>query len=176
MTSLDLGVTKTPNGEMTASFRSGWLKHFRVVLSSAGGAALVFGFFSLLQREPEAGFGLLRQWGPWPIVVLVALAFLGRFMSRLNDTIQASFGAVVSSVQQGAEAHLRTADALGRLADQGGRQMQEVQRLAIYAAQEFPGVYERFDRQDAVLERQGRGIEEFAQVLKEHLSRGTNGD
>jgi hypothetical protein len=151
VTTLGLGLKEVPKGELAASFRLGWLKHFRVVLSSAGGAAMVLGLFELLQRQPIEGFRLLSVWGPWPIVALVALAFIGRFLSRMNDTIQTTFGSVVISVHQGVDAQTKTADALSRLADQGGRQAEQVERLAIYATQEFPFVYERFDRQDEML-------------------------
>lgn len=140
-----------PKGEVAASFRGGWLRHFRVALSSAGGAAVVVGIFELLQRQPIEGFRLLGVWGPWPIVALVALTFGGRFMSRLSDSLQTAFSALVSSAQQQAQASDRQANALSKLADQGGQQAEEVRRLAIYAAQEFPSVYERFNRQDEVL-------------------------
>ncbi|MDR3797976.1 MAG: hypothetical protein P4K93_07475 [Terracidiphilus sp.] len=146
--------------EASVSFRRGWLRHLQLGLRSAGGAAIVLAIFELLQRQPIAGFGLLSVWGPWPVVVLVGLAIFGRFLSRMNDTIQAAFTAVVSSVQDQTQASSRQADASGRqadaltkLAEQGGQQAEEVRRLAIYAAQEFPSVYERFDRQDAVLEK-----------------------
>ena len=151
MTTLGIGLAEVPKGEMAASFRLGWLRHIRIALSSAGGAAVILALFELLQRQPIEGFRLLGLWGPWPIVALVALAFVGRFLSRMNDTIQTTFGAVVTSVHQGVDAQTKTADALSRLADQGGRQAEQVERLAIYATQEFPFVYERFDKQDAIL-------------------------
>jgi hypothetical protein len=151
VTTLGIGLNEVPKGEVAASFRGGWLRHFRVALSSAGGAAVVVGIFELLQRQPIEGFRLLGVWGPWPIVALVALAFGGRFMSRLSDSLQTAFSALVSSAQQQAQASDRQANALSKLADQGGQQAEEVRRLAIYAAQEFPSVYERFNRQDEVL-------------------------
>jgi hypothetical protein len=151
VTTLGIGLNEVPKGEVAASFRGGWLRHFRVALSSAGGAAVVVGIFELLQRQPIEGFRLLGVWGPWPIVALVALTFGGRFMSRLSDSLQTAFSALVSSAQQQAQASDRQANALSKLADQGGQQAEEVRRLAIYAAQEFPSVYERFNRQDEVL-------------------------
>lgn len=144
-------AAKAQGSTVAVSFREGWLRHLRVGMGSAGWVALLLGLFALLQRQPAEGFGLLTSWGPWPFVALLGLGFLGHFMSRLNDTIQASFSAVVSSVQQGADAHGRTADALSRLADQGDRHAVELERLTIYAAQEFPGIYERLDQQDSVL-------------------------
>jgi hypothetical protein len=160
VTTLGLSEAAIPRAQVALGFRGGWLKHVRVALSSAGGAAIVMAIFELLQRQPTEGFRLLNVWGPWPVVVLVGVAMLGRFLSRMNDTVQTAFTAVVSSVQDQAQASSRQADAsdrqataLTRLAEQGGQQAEEVRRLAIYAAQEFPSVYERFDRQDAVLQK-----------------------
>lgn len=147
------GGEEPPSGEVSVGLRKGWVKHFRVALSSAGAAAAVWALADLIERSPRESFALLQLWGPWPIVALVGLALLGRFMSRMNDTIQTSFASVVQSSQLNAEAQGRTADALTRLADQGGKQGEEVRRLAIYAAQEFPSVYDRFDKQDAALEK-----------------------
>jgi hypothetical protein len=149
--SLPTVLAGAPQGEVSVRFRNGWVKNLRLVLTSAGGVALFLALFELLQRQPMEGFRLLTDWGPWPVVVLVALAIFGRFLSRMNDTVSVTFGAVVKGVQQGAEAQAKTADALTRLAEQGGRHAQEVERLTIYAAQEFPLLYERLDRQDAML-------------------------
>lgn len=172
MLSLAGGIADVSKGGVAVGFRNGWVRHVTVALSSAGGAAIVLAIFDLLQRQPSAGFGLLASWGPWPVVALVGLAFLGRFLSRMNDTIQVTFGAVVNSVQQsaeaqakGAEANVKTADALSRLADQGGRHSLEVERLTTYAVQEFPLVHERLDKQDDML-RQIHGL----------LSKGKNTD
>jgi hypothetical protein len=151
ITGLGLDSRTAPAGEVAASFRGGWLRHFKLALSSAGGAAIMFGLFDLLQREPAEGFKLLGQWGPWPVIALVALVLVGGFMSRMNETVQNSFGAVVSSVQQSAQASGKTAEALSRLADQGGRQGEEVRRLAIYAGRELGVISERLDAQDTVM-------------------------
>lgn len=158
MTTLGIGIVDAPKGEVVASFRRGWIRYLQVGLSSAGGAAIVLAIFELLQRQPTEGFRLLSVWGPWPVVVLVGLAILGQFLSRMNDTVQAAFTAVVSGVQDQAKASSRQADAsdrqataLTKLAEQGGQQAEEVRRLTIYAAQEFPSVYERFNQQDAAL-------------------------
>jgi len=151
MTLLGLGGGKSPDGELAVGFRRGWPNRFKLVLSSAGGAAVAFAAAELLEKQPREGFTLLLQWGPWPFIALVALALAGSIMSRLSETVQTTFEAVVKSSQQGAEAQGSIAGALTRLADQGGRQAQQVERLAIYAAQEFPSVYERFDKQDLAL-------------------------
>jgi hypothetical protein len=137
--------------EVGVTFRNGWVRHLRVVLSSAGGAAIILALFELIQRQPGDSFQLLTVWGPWPVVGIIGLAILGKFLSRINDSIQTAFSAAVTSVQQGSEAHIKTANALTQLAEQGGRQAQEIQRLAIYAAQEMSRISERMDDQDQML-------------------------
>lgn len=150
MTGLGLSGS-VPSGEMTATFKSGWLRHVKLVASSAGGAALAFALLSLLEKEPTEGFKLLGQWGPWPVLGLVGLIIGSSFLSRINETIGASFGAVVTSVQQQAEASRVHAEALMKLADQSGEQARETHRLAMFAAQESQSLYERLDQQDEVL-------------------------
>jgi hypothetical protein len=164
MTGLGL-TTGAPAGQVSGSTGSGRLKHFKVALSSAGGAAIVLAGFELLQKQPTEGFKLLGQWGPWPLIVLVALVMAGSFFSKLNDTISTSFSAIVTSAQQGVEvqskgveAQSKTADALSRLADQGNKQAEEVRRLAIYAAREFPAMYDRFDQLDASIAKLTEGM------------------
>jgi hypothetical protein len=149
-----------PSGEVAASFKGGWLRHFKLVLSSAGGAAAAIAVFSLLEKQPAEGFKLLGQWGPWPVIALVALVLVGGFMSRMNETVSTTFNAVVSGVdrmgrasQMQAEASGKTAEALTKLAEQGGRQHEEVRRLVMFTAQEIPGVYGRLDKQDEVLQQ-----------------------
>jgi hypothetical protein len=166
LTGLGIEAGGAPKGELAASFRGGRLRHFWVALSSAGGAAIVLGLFALLQRQPVEGFKLLGLWGPWPVLALVALALLAPFMSRMSGTIQTAFTALVTNAQQQTQAGVKTADALTRLADQGGRQQEQVERLAIYAAQEFPGVYERLDKQDEILLDVQRGIKGLHSMLR----------
>jgi hypothetical protein len=147
-----------PSGEVSATIKTGWLRHFKVVLGSAGGAAVMIAIFELLQKEPVEGFKLLGQWGPWPVIVLVALVMAGSFFSKLNETISTSFSAIVTTAQQGVEAQSKQAEALNRLADQGSRQAEEVRRLAIYAAREFPAMYDRFNQLDAAIATLTEGV------------------
>jgi len=173
VTTLGLGgisMSAIPRGEAAVSFRGGWLKHLRIGLSSAGGAAVILAAFELLQRQPQAGFTLLAQWGPWPFIALLGLMFLGRFLSRMNDTIQTTFSSVVEGVQQQAHASGRQADALTKLADQGGRQAEEMERLTIFAAQGVNGLYERMDQQDNVLQDLARSIKGLHSMLSKEQS------
>jgi hypothetical protein len=166
---LGLGSALGKPSEVEVGFRAGWVKYAKIALSSAGGAAIILAVFSILDRQPAAGFGLLASWGPWPVLGLVGLAIFGKFMSRMSDTIQSSFTAIVSNSKQTADAQTKTADALGKLAEQGSRHGQEVERLTIFAVQEFPIIHERLDKQDAMLREihtatvgKGKGHEEDA--------------
>jgi hypothetical protein len=171
MAAVDMALNELPGGQVTVGFRSGWVRHLRIALSSAGGMAFVLAVFGLLERQPIGGFQLLTSWGPWPVVMLVGLALAGHFLSRISDTLQVSFGAVVASIQQGAVAHTKTAEALGRLAEQGNRHHEEVERLTEYAVQELPRLQERLDSQDEML----RGLRTSTDAVCEILARGRKG-
>ena len=174
MTTLGLAETGMPRAQVALNFRTGWLSHFKVALSSAGGAAIILAAFELLQRQPQAGFALLAQWGPWPFIALIGLAFLGRFLSRMNDTVQAAFTSMVDSGQQQASASGRQADALTKLAEQGGEQARETHRLAMFAAQESQNVYERLDRQDEVLNSVAHSVNAVLKHVRGEVAGGTN--
>jgi hypothetical protein len=147
-----------PKAGLGMDFRAGWLKHVGLAISGASGAAIVVGAYEVLKAQPEQSFKLLAGWGPTFLIVIVALFVVGRFLEGLNATVRESFNMVAGGVQSSAEASGRTADALTRLADQGGKSAEEVRMLAVYAAQEFPGIYERFDRQDATLDKQTESL------------------
>jgi hypothetical protein len=181
---INLGLKgDTPSADVRVGFRSGWFRHIGVAISGAGGAAVVLGAYDLLRSQPAQAFDLLRAWGPTFLIALLAIFFLGKYLDGLNLTIRESFNVVASGLRssaeaaaQSAEASSRTADALTRLAEQGGKQAQEVSRLAIYAAQEFPSVYERFDRQDAMLAKQNETMGDLAKAVMSLTVRGINGD
>jgi hypothetical protein len=112
---------------------------------------VVLGAYEVLRAEPDRSFALLQGWGPAFLVAIVALFIVGKFLEGLNATVRESFNVVASGVHSSAEAQGRTAEALTRLAEQGGEQARETQRLATFAAQESQSVYERLDQQDEVL-------------------------
>jgi hypothetical protein len=165
MMSLGLGSLSAPKAEVALGFRSGLLKRLGVAVGGAGGAAVVLGAYEILRTQPEKAFALLQAWGPAFLIALVAIFVVGRFLDGLNSTVRESFSIVAAGVQNSAEASGRTADALTRLAEQGGRQAEHVERLAIYAAQEFPQVYERFDRQDEALSELGKSVSAIRDFL-----------
>lgn len=166
MTSLGLNALGGPKAEATFGFRGGWLKHIGVAIGGASGAAVILGGYEILRSQPDKAFALLQAWGPVFLVSIVAIFVVGKFLDGLNSTVRESFSVVAAGVQNSAEAAGRTADALTRLADQGGRQAEQVERLAIYAAQEFPQVYERFDRQDEALGKLAESVNAIANHLQ----------
>lgn len=148
-----IGRQNTSGAEVRVGFRGGL---FRVIEVGVGGLGVLgLGALGLkvLNAQPAQGFGLLKAWGPWPFVALVFLAIAGHFVNGLGDGVHTTFTSLVESSRQGAEAHTRTADALAKLAEQGGRQAEEVRRLAVYAGRELGLISERMDRQDAVMDR-----------------------
>ncbi|QNI34520.1 hypothetical protein H7849_11855 [Alloacidobacterium dinghuense] len=151
MTVLGLGAHGDAGTNVRVGFRQGIFRHISLVLSGAGGTAVVLSGYELLEHQPDKSFALLQAWGPWFLIALLAIITVGGILTGFGNLLRDGFSMMAESVKQSAEASTRTADALTRLADQGGRQYEEVQRLAIYAAREFPNVYERFDRQDEVL-------------------------
>jgi hypothetical protein len=153
--------------EVSVGFRRGWFRHIRIALAPAAWLAVIVTSIKLLAERPREGFGLLARWGPWPFLGFLGLCIAAHFLSGLGDTIRMAFRSMVESFQQGAQAQTRTADALTLLAEQGGRQGEEVRRLAIYAAQEFPGVYGRLDRQDETL----GNIAAVVQEIRAHQQR-----
>ena len=159
MTTLGLGAmadSATSVG-VQAGFRTGWLRHVGVAVGGASGAAIVLGGYEVLRSQPDKAFALLQSWGPAFLLTLVAVTLVAGLGGELIEAIRESFKTVASSVRASADSAGRTADALTRLAEQGGRQAEQVERLAIYAAQEFPGVYERLDKQDDILQELLRG-------------------
>jgi hypothetical protein len=166
MAGFGLSAAAGQGTDVSVGFRYGWLKHIGMVFGGGFGAAVVVGAYEILGSQPERAFGLLQSWGPAFLLAIFALYLVGRFLDGLSAMAREGISVVVGSMKSNAEAQGRTADALTRLADQGSRQFEQVERLAIYAASEFPGVYTRLDSQDKVLE----GIAQSVNALRVHFS------
>jgi hypothetical protein len=160
-----LSIGTVPRAEVNANFRTGWLRHLGVAIGGASGMALALGAYEVFRTQPDKSFQLLQVWGPAFLVALLAIVVFGKlaenFVGGMIAAIRESFKMVATSVHDSAEATSRQADALTRLADQGGKQAEEVKMLALYAAQEFPGVYRRFDRQDQTLAEMGTSLRDL---------------
>jgi hypothetical protein len=171
LTTLDLGSGATPKAEVRASFRAGWFQNVRVMVYGAGSAALTLGAYEIFRSQPDRSFALLQTWGPAFLVAMVAILVFGKIAEIFVQAMRESFGSLAESVRDSARSGDRTADALTRVADMGGEQARETQRLAMFAAQNSQEVYERLDRQDTVLD----GLVESVNAIRAHLCAGPGG-
>lgn len=171
---LGLNDDNQPKTSVSLGLRRGWFRHIGVVMGGASGTAVVLAGYEVLRAQPDKAFGLLQSWGPYFFVAILVVLTVGKLLEGMNQNVRESFQVVANAVQSSADAAGRTADALTKLAEQGGRQFQEVQRLALFAAQEFPSVYERFDRQDAMLEKQNQTMGDVAKAVMALTVRGNN--
>ncbi len=94
------------------------------------GAAIVFGAFELLHNDSKDAFPLLRSWGPWAIVTIIAIyAFYDLAKMFLNVGMRLAHAVeAVASAQQ-------------KAADKDDRQIQEMQTLTSYTAQQSERAY-----------------------------------
>ncbi len=151
---ISVAETKRPEGSLRLRVNSSWLKGLLVLGMGAGGSmALGVGALQMLSKDPREGIGLLKSWGPWAIIVFFVVFFVWKVAMEGIGVARDGMNAWVRTAEKGADAQTRTADALTILAEQGGRSAEEVRRLTVYAAQEFPNVYARFDSQDAMLKQ-----------------------
>lgn len=147
--------------------KTNWLKIVFIGSLGVGGCmAAVLAVLQILRDEPKAAFDLLKAWGPWAIILTFALFLASRFLQELLSIAREAMKAWVGTAEKGAEAQTRTADALTRLAEQGGRSSEEVRRLAVYAAQEFPSICERFDRTDEGLKANVTAVLKVAEAVQ----------
>jgi hypothetical protein len=89
------------------------------------GGAIVFGAFELLHNDSRDAFPLLKSWGPWAIFSIVAVYFA---YDILKIVLNMALRAVIAMEQ--------SALAQQRLADKDDRQLQELETLTSFAAQE----------------------------------------
>ena len=164
MTSLGLGAER-PRVDLQVGLRTGWLKHFGVAIGGASGAAVALEAYEVLRSQPDKSFQLLQVWGPAFLVALMALYIFGQLAESMIGALRESFGSLAQSVRDSAEATMRQAEAQNKLAEIGGEQARETQRLAMFAAQESQNVYDRLDRQDGVLHALAQNVA----VIRKHL-------
>jgi hypothetical protein len=166
MTSLGLGQGGAPKMVPERVWLTSFLRNGGILLGGAGMLAVVDGAYQVLKAEPEQGFKLLEAWGPAFLISIVAIFVMGKFLEGINVTVSRSFEALAQGVSTSAEAAGKTAEALTMLADQGSRQAEETRRLVLYAAQEFPPLYERLDRQDEAMRQQSEALKELRQGVQ----------
>jgi hypothetical protein len=87
------------------------------------GAAVAYGVFELLHQDPKDAFPLLRSWGPWAFLSIIAVYVVYDLVKMLLNIFQ-----------RGVIAMEHTAVALQRVADKDDRQTQELQTLTSYTS------------------------------------------
>jgi len=150
---MDLASTmKQRDGKLELQVRTGWLRGMLVMgFGAGGGIAAGWGLLELVSHDPKEGFAVLKAWGPWALVVALAMLLAWKIATQAIALVKVGVEAFMRTSERGAVASESQAAALSKLADQGGRNAEEVRRLATFAAQEFPSVYARFDQQEAKL-------------------------
>lgn len=139
------------SAEVRVGFRKGFIRWVEIGIGSLGALGLGALGLKLLQAQPDQGFGLLKAWGPWPFLAMVLLAISGHVLNSLGDTIRTAFANLVESSAQSASAQQRMAEAMGRIAEKDDRQLQEIQTLAAYTAQQSERLHRRHDETDEML-------------------------
>ena len=113
------------------SFRAEVMKKIALGGSWSIGAAIVFGVIEFLKSDPHDAFPMLRSWGPWAIFGLAAL-FVVYDLAKL----------MLSTNRRQTIAFERLAFAVEKLAGKDDRQMQEMQTLTSYTAQQSEKTHE----------------------------------
>ena len=115
------------------------------------GAAIVFGAFELIRSEPHEAFPLLKSWGPWAIVSIIALYVLYdlvRMMLSIGTRL-------VQAVEKLAVAQQKSAD-------KDDRQVQEIQTLTALTAQRSEKTY-------AMLQQYHEGTQEILRRIEDKV-------
>jgi len=116
----------------------------------AGGSSAIFGIIELIHAEPEKAFRLLHDWGPWCFLSMFVAYVLSKIANRGLDVAE-SFGTRIAdamdrvAVQQASQADAMQAQAvaLQKSADKDDRQLQEMQTLTSYTAQQSERTYQK---------------------------------
>lgn len=117
-----------------------WLRH----MVAPGVLGVVFAialqFFRLMNAQPKEALELLARWGPNFLLGILIVAVVGGLLSQ-----------VVEISRDGVAAQNRMAEAMTRIAEKDDRQLQEIQTLAAYTAQEGRRVHDRLDGVEGML-------------------------
>jgi hypothetical protein len=121
--------------------RVGWLRHLMFPSVMGLVAAIVMEFFQLLKVEPKSAIELLSRWGPNFILGLLIVAVIGGLLSQ-----------VVEISRDGVAAQRQMAEAMGKIAEKDDRQLQEMQTLVAFTAQQSERLNNRLDGTDKKLD------------------------
>lgn len=129
------GPTEQENARaemVKSSLRTELVKRIALGGGWSVGAAIVFGAFELIRSEPHEAFPLLKSWGPWALVSIVGLYVLYDLAKILLN--------IGTRLVQAVE---KLAVAQQKSADKDDRQVQEMQTLTAYTAQQSERTYQK---------------------------------
>ncbi len=139
-----------------SSLRTEFVKRVALGGGWSVGASIVFGAYELLHSDPHEAFPLLKSWGPWCIVTLVALYFgydvLKTFLNIGTRAVQA--------LEELAMAQQKTAD-------KDDLQLQEIQTLNAYTAAQSERMYTKLLEHFALTESLAQKMDALAPKAKE---------
>lgn len=145
----------------------GWVR--KLLYPSVGGlvTGLVIVFFKLFDKQPVLAIDLLKAWGPNFLLGLVVLAVIAGLMSRLMDISLA-----------GVQAQGKMAEAMTRIAEKDDRQIQEIQTLTTFTAQESRRTNDHLREFRECMERNSGCLERLTEKLSkcELIKGGASGD
>jgi hypothetical protein len=113
-------------------------------LAPGAGVALGVALIGWLKLDPTDSLGLLRTWGIWWLVAVLALVFVWDLARRVERGVARSLDRMGDGLHE-------MSVAVTRIADKDDRQMEELRRLSVYAAREITGVFARFDKVEELL-------------------------
>jgi hypothetical protein len=90
--------------------------------------AIVLGIFRLFNTQPVLALELLKSWGPSFVLWFFALAVVAPLLNQW-----------IGIFRDGVQAQRQMADAMSRIAEKDDRQIQEIQTLSAFTAQESRG-------------------------------------
>ena len=156
-------------GELFATEQSIHLRWMRGLLfPSVVGAALglTVEFFGLLKLDPKSALELLRSWGPNFFIGMLGAVMLGGLLSQVIDISR-----------DGVTAQRQMAEAITKIADKDDRQMQEIQTLTAYTAQQSDRLHRRHDKAERTLRliagRVGISMDELVRTEDTYSGRDT---
>ena len=119
-------------------------------------AGIVLQFFKLFDARPEQAIELLKSWGPGSLLGTLALAVIAGLLSQLMDV-----------ARDGVAAQRLMADSMGRIADKDDRQIQEIQTLSSFTAQESRGTRQQLGEVAVELRRNSEYVRQLVDKLSE---------
>jgi hypothetical protein len=154
-------------GDEAKAVSFSWMRHMVVPGVLAAVLAITAQFFRLMNAQPKEGLELLEHWGPNFLLGILIVAIVGGLLSQ-----------VVEISRDGVSAQNKMAEAMTRVAEKDDRQLQEIQTLAAYNAQESTRMHQRFDSTERLLLHISTqlGIAAPEERDAKAMAKGANGD